>query len=269
MLFGLFVSSWFLSWPVRIIHTVHRFFAPSLDPGDEAVTLPREEGEHLTRVLRLGVGDTVSVFDGRGHEFSARVVSVERRDVRMQLVSRVDPAGEPAVALTLAQAVIKGDKMDDIVRDAVMLGVVAVQPLVTTRTESTVAALTNGNRVERWRRVALASVKQSKRAVLPDIRRPLTLESFLQDPQTAMTLMLVEPGAAGADGAESLSSLQGQPAPQDATIFVGPEGGWTEKEIAAARAHGVRLVTMGHRTLRADATPVAAISVLQFLFGDL
>jgi 16S rRNA (uracil1498-N3)-methyltransferase len=249
-----------------------------LDPGDEAVTLPRDEGEHLTRVLRLGVGDEVAVFDGRGHEFSARVVSVERRDVRVQLVSRIDPAVEPTVALTLAQAVIKGDKMDDIIRDAVMLGIAAVQPLVTSRTESTVAQLTNGNRLDRWRRVALASVKQSKRAVLPEVRRPLTLEAYLGDPPAALRLMLVEPeaGSAGEAGpageagrAEPLSALQGQPNPQDATIFVGPEGGWAEKEIDAARAHGVRLVTLGHRTLRADATPVAAISVLQFLFGDL
>jgi 16S rRNA (uracil1498-N3)-methyltransferase len=245
---------------------MHRFFAPSLDAGDEAVMLPREEAEHLRRVLRLGVGDDVSVFDGRGHEWAARVVSVVRRDVRVQLVSRVEPAIEPTVPITLAQAVIKGDKMDDIVRDAVMLGVAAVQPLVTSRAESTVAALTNGTRLDRWRRVALASVKQSRRAVLPDVRRPLTLESFLQDPQTALNLMLVEPGAGQA---EPLSALQGQPVPQDATIFVGPEGGWTEAELAAARSHGVRLVTMGHRTLRADATPVAAVSVLQFILGDL
>ena len=245
---------------------MHRFFAPALDPGDDVVALPRDEAEHLTRVLRMGVGDTVAVFDGRGHEFSARVVSAERREVRVQLVSRIDAAAEPGVALTLAQAVIKGDKMDDIVRDAVMLGVAAVQPLVTARTEATVAALTTGNRLDRWRRVALASVKQSKRAVLPDIRRPLTLESFLQDPQTALNLMLVEPGAGSA---EPLSALQGQAVPQDATIFVGPEGGWTEGELDAARARGVRLVTMGQRTLRADATPVAAISVLQFLFGVL
>lgn len=252
-----------------------------MDPGDEAVTLPRDEGEHLTRVLRMGVGDMVSVFDGRGHEYSARVTSVLRRDVSVSLVARLEPAAEPAVALTLAQAVIKGDKMDDIVRDAVMLGVAAVQPLVTARTESTVAALTKGNRVDRWQRVALASVKQSKRAVLPEVRRPLTLEAFLGDPPAALRVMLVEPGAGRAGGAgeagkaggagepEPLSALQGQPVPQDAALFVGPEGGWTEKEVAAARSHGVRLVTMGHRTLRADATPVAAISVLQFLWGDL
>jgi 16S rRNA (uracil1498-N3)-methyltransferase len=187
----------------------------------------------------------------------------------VQLIARVDAAAEPAVALTLAQAVIKGDKMDDVVRDAVMLGVAAVQPLVTSRTEATVAQLTNGTRLERWRRVALASAKQSKRAVLPDVRRPLTLESFLQDPPASLMLMLVEPGAGGGEGVESLSALRGRPVPQDATVFVGPEGGWAESELAGARAHGVRLVTIGHRTLRADATPVAAISVLQFLFGDL
>ena len=74
---------------------MHRFFAPALDPGDETVMLPREEAEHLTRVLRLGVGDTVAVFDGRGHEFLARVASAIRRDVRVQLISRVEPAAEP------------------------------------------------------------------------------------------------------------------------------------------------------------------------------
>jgi 16S rRNA (uracil1498-N3)-methyltransferase len=248
---------------------MHRFFAPSLDAGDEAVMLPRDEAEHLTRVLRLGVGDDVSVFDGRGHEWMARVTSVVRRDVRVQLVSRVDPAAEAGVALTLAQAVLKGEKMDDIVRDAVMLGAAAVQPLVTSRTETTVAALGRGGRLDRWRRVALASVKQSKRAVLPEIRRPLPLESFLHDPQPALTLMLVEPGADGADGAEPLTALQKAPTPQDATMFVGPEGGWTQEELMLARRSGLRLITLGRRTLRADATPIAAISVLQYIWGDL
>ena len=239
-----------------------------MDPGDETVALPRDEAEHLTRVLRLGVGDTVSVFDGRGHEFLARVASAVRRDVRVQLVSRVEPAAEAAVGLTLAQAVLKGDKMDEIIRDAVMLGVAAVQPIVTKRTEMTVA-LVRDTRVERWRRVALASTKQSRRAVVPEIRTPLTLEAFLEDPPGALRLMLVEPNAASPEHAESLSALQRRPAPADAVVLVGPEGGWTEEEWSAASARGVRLLTLGHRTLRADAVPIAAISVLQFVWGDL
>ena len=246
---------------------VHRFFAPTLDPGDELVALPREEGEHLTRVLRLGVGDTVAVFDGRGREFVARVASAVRRDVRLQIVSPAAAAEEPQVALTLAQAVLKTDKMDEVVRDAVMLGVSAIQPIVTKRTEGTVAALMRGARVDRWRRVALASVKQSRRAVLPEVRMPLTLETYLEEPATALRLMLVEPGASAA--VDSLSAIQKVPTPADASLLIGPEGGWTEHECASAAAHGVRLVTLGHRTLRADAVPVAAISVLQFLWGDL
>ena len=244
-----------------------RFFAPALDPGDETVVLPREEAEHLTRVLRLGPGDTVAIFDGRGQEFLAKVIAAERRDVRVQVLSRVEPAMEAAVPLTLVQAVLKADKMDDIVRDAVMLGVAAVQPIVTARTEVTVAALVRGGRVDRWKRVAIASVKQSRRAVVPDIRGPLTFESWLDEPQATATLMLVEPGAS--IQAEPLSNVREQKTPSDAAIVVGPEGGWTDAEWSAARQHGVRLVTLGHRTLRADAVPVAAISVLQFVWGDL
>ena len=243
---------------------MHRFFAPDLNPGDDTVLLPRGEAEHLTRVLRIGVGDTVSVFDGRGHEFLARVAGASRRDVRVQLLSRVEPAAEPPVPLTLAQAVLKADKMDEVVRDAVMLGVAAIQPLITKRSETTVAALMRGARRDRWTRVALASVKQSRRATLPDVRTPLTLEAYLNEPGPPLSLMFIEPGAGAS--AQTLAVLRGRQAPSEAAILVGPEGGWDEEEWTAAQARGVELVTLGHRTLRADAVPIAAISILQFLW---
>jgi 16S rRNA (uracil1498-N3)-methyltransferase len=243
---------------------VHRFFAPSLDAGDETVALPRDEAEHLTRVLRIAAGDEVAVFDGRGREYLARVIGAVRRDVRVQLLSRIDPAPELPVSVTLAQAILKGDKMDEVVRDAVMLGVAAIQPLVTRRTELTIAALLRGARLDRWRRIALASVKQSRRAVLPEIRTPLTFETYLDEPPAAMRLMLVEPGIEA--DAQSLAVLRGIAAPPDASIIVGPEGGWDEREWGAAKASGVELISLGHRTLRADAVPIAALSVLNFLW---
>jgi len=247
---------------------LHRFFAPSLDPGDDTVALPRDEAEHLTRVLRLSTGDTVAVFDGRGHEYRAQVATISgRRDVRVQLHGRVEPVAEPAVPLTIVQAILKADKMDDIVRDAVMLGAAAVHPIVSTRTEATVAAVVKGSRLDRWRRIALASVKQSGRATLPEIRLPLRFEDFLDEPAASMRVMLVEPGAAV--DAEPMAALRGAPVPADAAVLIGPEGGWTGEECATAASHGVRLLTLGHRTLRADAVPVAAISVLQFLWNDL
>jgi 16S rRNA (uracil1498-N3)-methyltransferase len=248
--------------------SVHRFFAPALDHGDETVALPRDEAEHLTRVLRLSTGDTVAVFDGRGHEYLGRVAGVTgRRDVRVQLISRVEPAAEPAVPLTLAQAVLKADKMDDIVRDAVMLGVAVIHPIVTRRTETTVAAVVKGSRLERWRRIALASVKQSGRATLPEVRLPLRFDDFLDELPAPMRLMLVEPAASA--NVESIGALRGAPRPSDAAVLVGPEGGWAEEEWTRAADRGVRLITLGHRTLRADAVPIAAICVLQFLWNDL
>src|ERR1700730_6270588 len=232
-----------------MILPVHRFFAPSLDPGDETTVLPKDEAEHLTRVLRLGVGDIVSVFDGRGREFLARVIGAARREVHLQLLSRIEAAAEPSFALTLAQAVLKADKMDDVVRDAAMLGVAAIQPLVTKRTETTIAALIRGARPERWRRGALAAVEQSGRAVRPDIRSPLTLESYLDEPQPALTLMLLEP-AAGAV-AHSLAGLRALSPPSDAAVLVGPEGGWVESEWTGGSGGGAGLGALGPPTPRA------------------
>src|SRR4029078_10572621 len=243
---------------------MHRFFAPSLDIGDETFVLPKDEGEHLRRVLRLGVGDTVSVFDGRGREFTARVTVALPRETRVQLMSRVETPPESGVPITLVQAVLKGDKMDEIVRDAVMLGVAAIQPVVTRRTEITVAALLRASRIERWRRVAVASIKQSRRALLPDVRTPLSFDNLLDEPLPSLPLMLVEPDA-HAD-VESLATLRHEPIPSDAAIWIGPEGGWDEQEWSAARQRGIRLISLGPRTLRADAVPVAILSVLSFLW---
>jgi 16S rRNA (uracil1498-N3)-methyltransferase len=252
-----------------------RFFAPSLDAGDETAVLPRDEAEHLTRVLRLGPGDTIAVFDGRGSEFLARVVSTDRRSARVQILARLEPAGEPSVSITLAQAVLKAEKMDDIVRDAVMMGIAAIQPLVTRRAETTVAALVRGARLDRWKRIAVASVKQSRRAVVPEIRMPLTFDDYLNEPRPELSMMLVEPSfEPNADGlaaarATPIAIVSGLPVPRDAAILVGPEGGWDARERAAAADRGIRLISLGSRTLRADAAPIAAIAVLQFVWGDL
>jgi len=243
---------------------MHRFFAPTLDLGDETVVLPKDEAEHLRRVLRLGVGDMVAVFDGRGHEFAARVLVALPRETRVQLMSRIEPPPEATVPITIVQAVLKGDKMDDIVRDAVMLGAAAIQPLVTRRTETTVAALLRASRVERWRRVAVASVKQSRRAVLPDIRTPLSFDNHLEESHGGLQLMLVEPGA-HAD-VQPISSLRREAVPAEVAVWIGPEGGWEEREWKSAHERGIRLISLGQRTLRADAVPVAVVSILSFLW---
>jgi 16S rRNA (uracil1498-N3)-methyltransferase len=245
---------------------VPRFYVPALQPDRRAIELPAGEAEHLTRVLRLGVGATVRVFDGRGLECEARVAHASRRDVRLDVGTRVDAAAEPRVRVTLAQAVLKGDKTDGIIRDAVMLGVAAIQPLLTARTDVPESAFATGTRLDRWRRIVISSVKQCGRAVVPDLGAPETLHACLRRGHDGLRLMLVEPGAAGAVTVEALRSLS---LVDLAQVFVGPEGGWTPAEIAMAQEAGCRLATLGKRTLRADATPLIALGVLQYLWGDL
>jgi 16S rRNA (uracil1498-N3)-methyltransferase len=239
-----------------------RFFAPEAQTSGELVTLPQEEAEHLTRVLRLGAGAAVRVFNGSGDEFESVVEAAAKGVVRVRLGNPRDPVPEARLNVTLAQAVLKGDKMDDVVRDAVMIGAAAIRPVLTARAETSAAILQKGRKQDRWERVAISAAKQCGRAVVPPILEPLTfqglIEILLDKWLSGPAFMLVEPGAA--KSAVGFSELDVEP-PKSATAVVGPEGGWTPEEIVAA-SNVCRLVTMGSRTLRADAMGLVAISAL-------
>jgi 16S rRNA (uracil1498-N3)-methyltransferase len=235
-----------------------RFFAPAASASGDLVTLPDDEAEHLTRVLRLSSGDRVRAFNGRGAEFEAIVGTTDRGGVRLQIGEPATPAPEPRITITLAQAVLKGDKMDEVVRDAVMIGVAAIQPILSARTESSVASLARGRRRQRWERIAVSSAKQCGRAVVPPILdpKPFAPEGYALLGLPSPVFMLVEP-----DAASGLSLGEIAPPTTQASIIVGPEGGWTSEEVQAVAAIG-QAITLGRRTLRADAMALVAIAAL-------
>jgi len=245
-----------------------RFHAPLIAPDNPLVELPPDEAEHLVTVLRLSAGDPVQVFDGRGHEFLARIVSTGRRTARVRLLQPLQAARELSVRVTLAPVVLKGDKVDAVVRDATMLGVARLQPIVSARAEMSAEAVRRSHRVDRWRRIALSSAKQCGRALIPTVEPPLDLQAFIETDTADLKLILAEP--AGATSVEeSLASLEARPAPGTASLLIGPEGGWTGEEIAKARQGGFVPLTLGTLTLRADAAPLVALSVLLFAWGEL
>lgn len=244
-----------------------RFYAPTLDPAALEVTLPPDEAAHLARVLRLGPGDAVAVFDGRGREFRARVARVERGAVTLALEEAVTPAAEPAVRLALVQAVLKAEAMDDVVRDATMMGVARIDPIVTGHVAVKERVATSDRAVERWRRIAVSSAKQCRRATVPAIAVPRRFDAWLRQPEDEWRLMLVEPTAW--KGGSDLETLVGRPRPASAALLVGPEGGWSAEERERAVAAGCIPVSLGSLTLRADAVPVAAVAILRFALGDL
>lgn len=243
-----------------------RFYAPLASEPGQIVALPDEEARHLARVRRLGVGAEVQVFDGRGGEWRARVESAGARGVQVRLVEAVAPVPEPRVAVTLALALLKGDRMDDALRDAVMLGVAAVRPFGAARSAvplgSAVARAAGG----RWQRVAVAAAKQSGRAVVPVVHPPVPIGEILAEAGGAR-LLLVEPAVPGP--ARRVADLAAEPPPPVATLAVGPEGGWTTGELDAARALGWQLVRLGARTLRADAVPLVALTALLAAWQEL
>ena len=247
--------------------TARRFYAPAVFAAGRVVILSDTEAHHLTSVLRLRSGDMIRVFDGRGHEFTARVDVQARHVVTAQLLESVEPAAEPRVRLTLAQSVLKGRGLDMVIRDATMLGVAAIQPILSERSNAPPAALALEGVLERWRRIAVSSAKQSGRAVVPAVAEPIRFDQLLADTIGPLRIILVEPSPQFTQN--GVRSLSDQPRPHAATLAIGPEGGWTQQELESADEHDFRHLTLGARTLRADAAPVAAISVLQFFWGDL
>lgn len=241
-----------------------RFLAPALDPASGYAALPPEEARHLTRVLRLGPGDEVAVFDGRGREFQARVEEAGRDAVRLILLAPIEPAAEPRVPLTLVQAVLKGDSMDHAVRDATMLGATAIVPVLSAHVAVKYRALESGKALDRWRRVALASAKQCRRATLPAIDEPRPFDAWLASPHEGLRLLLVEPSAPARPG--SLRDDLNQPPPARLALIVGPEGGWAAAEVEAAVSAGCVPITLGGLTLRADAAPIVALAMCRVVF---
>jgi 16S rRNA (uracil1498-N3)-methyltransferase len=244
-----------------------RFYAPDLDPSQKRVVLPGDESHHLVRVLRLSGGDRVVVFDGRGAQFIGRVERADRHAATVGLLDSMEAAPASRVPITLVQGVLKGDKMESVVRDATMAGVTRIAPVVTERSLVRIDTLSKSHARERWRRVAVSSAKQCGQARLPEIDQPLTFGEWLQQPAEETRLLLVEPSTGAGSATPLRRALEGA-RPASAACIVGPEGGWSATELRAATDAECRLVTLGSMTLRADAAGLVAVSLVSFALDD-
>jgi 16S rRNA (uracil1498-N3)-methyltransferase len=229
-----------------------RAYAPDAVEGHD-VLLPEDEGAHLTRVLRVGVGDALRVFDGRGGEFAAEVIAARRSSVCVRVAHPEESAAESPVSFVAAPALVKGDAFDEIVRDAVMMGATAVRPVITERT----VAKTRDTMTARWQRVALAATKQSGRAVLATVESPVTLDQLIAADASAARFAFVEPSA---------DVLVTDPVtiapPASALVLTGPEGGWSPAELQMFKERALTFVRIGRRTITAERATLAALAVL-------
>jgi 16S rRNA (uracil1498-N3)-methyltransferase len=234
----------------------------------QRVNLPPGAAAHLTRVLRLGRGDALTVFNGQGGEYPAEIVAVNGGQVTIALGEHRALERESPLAITLAQGISRGERMDLVLQKATELGVAQLVPLLTERSVVRLDALKSQRKLNHWRAIAVAACEQSGRNHLPQIAAPVALADFLRAAREApehdggLTRVLLSP-----DAARGIEQIEARPSAL--TVLIGPEGGFTEEEQAQALAGGFAAVRFGPRVLRTETAAIAALALLQGRFGDL
>ncbi|MEX2534743.1 MAG: RsmE family RNA methyltransferase [Trueperaceae bacterium] len=229
----------------------HRIHIPRLAPG--AVYVIGPDALHLTQVLRVTPGSTVRAFDGNGNEADGIVVAVESGRVLVELDKVREGGLEATIAVTIAVALLKGDKLSDVVRHCTELGAKEFAPILAKRRD--VPGL-SGNKLDRLRRVAREAAKQCGRAVVPEVFEPVDLAAL----QWSGIALVAHPHAQG-----SLADTQREAASkahEAITIITGPEGGFTQEEVGELESRGALGVRLGARVLRAETAPVALLAAL-------
>lgn len=253
--------------------TRRRFLATPAEfaPDGSRVTLDGDEARHLRDVLRLGRGDEVFVFDGEGREFRCTVDEAGRNHATLTVNAEVKPSHpESTLQLTLAVALLKGEKFDMVVQKATELGATRIMPVVTKLADVRLRDERDGaRRVARFRRIAIEACKQSGRARVPEIREPAQFHALITSKTTGeqeewRAMFSERDGTSLSDVIDAFEAR-----PTSVTALIGSEGGWTDEEIASATDAGWSVITLGGRTLRAETAAITVTALLQHLFGDL
>ena len=235
------------------------YVPPESISGSHAV-LRGDPARHLVTVLRKKTGDDIVLFDGEGTEYDATIERIDR-DVVAAAVRRKrvrSHAARPAVALF--SAVPKGRRFDLIIEHATELGADTIVPLMTDRTVVRMDVGSVDNKVERWRRIAVAAAEQCRRATLPQVTPPLSFsEAVEQLPQSAFSILARSVGPQPPIH-EILEEIDA--AHNEIRIFIGPEGGFTPQEVALGQDAGARLASLGENILRTETAAIASLAVI-------
>lgn len=239
----------------------HRIYTSQpLQPG-VAVILEESPARHLTQVLRLKAGAEITLFNGDGHDYSARLHEVSRRTTSARVDRRLEPAEAPApLRIHLAIGISKGERMDFAIQKAVELGVADITPLLTERCQVRLPGERREKRLQHWQQVIIAACEQSGRRRIPNCNPVLKLDQWLtsQTPESGILL--------DHRGEQALRELE--PPKGEVTLLIGPEGGLSADERTRAAAAGFTGVRLGPRVLRTETAPLAAIAAIQTLWGD-
>jgi len=237
-----------------------RFYCQPITKGLKKIILSGDTAHHLTKVLRFKEGDKLSVFDGTGFEWDAEILVKKRKAVEIQLIKKHKPIAESPLNITLLQSVSRSQRMDLAIQKATELGVSRIIPIITNNSVVQLNSRNTPKKMDHWKNVIVNAAEQSGRVKLPSIEKPAQLnKELLSLYKTELSLFL------DTTGSEELKTKQ----IKNATVAIGPEGGFTESEKYMAQQTGYRTIRTGPRLLRTETAPIMIISILQYLYGDL
>ena len=242
----------------------NRFYIEPASTGLAKVEISGEEHHHLARVKRMTAGQEVVLLDGKGLSARAVIDKVHRDYTELTILERAS-AAEPALRIVAAMAVFKPQRMDWAVEKACELGVWSVRPFIAARSPQGAARDLDANaaRLERWRRIAVSASKQSGRIFIPVVNPVVEFEEMIFAATTEVRLLIHEHGTT-----EDLDAALAGAASQEVLAAFGPEGGFTDQEVAAAVKAGFTIAGLGPRVLRAETAIVAGIAIISNKLGE-
>ncbi|OGQ80302.1 MAG: hypothetical protein A3F90_10690 [Deltaproteobacteria bacterium RIFCSPLOWO2_12_FULL_60_19] len=243
-----------------------RFFVFRENLRGETATVTGQELDHIRKVLRLAPGDPVTLFDDSGWEHEGVIRSYAARSGEIAILKSFQPERESPLRVTLAQALGKGEKMEWVVEKATELGVAQIAPFVSSRTVPRLDRAGSEKRRARWQKIALSATKQSGRTKVPEILEITDFPTLVRHAWPCALKLLCWEG----ESQLNLTQLHREtPSVESLLLAIGPEGGLSPDEVAEATRNGFKSVGLGKRILRTETAALAALSLAQFLWGDM
>ncbi|MBR6511605.1 MAG: 16S rRNA (uracil(1498)-N(3))-methyltransferase [Phascolarctobacterium sp.] len=242
---------------------MHRFFIPQL--YNEEMTITGVDAKHIGKVLRMQPGDKLQIVSDDGVSALAEVAAITESTVTVRCLEKLAESHEPAVKITLAQGLAKGEKMDFIIQKAVELGAYSIVPVAMEHSVVRLDGFKADKKVERWQKIAEAAAKQSKRDIIPQVQDVQTMKEMLANNDCKTKIIAYE----CEDRMSLKTALREAGQMEDLLLIIGPEGGISEGELVKAREAGAVPVSLGRRILRAETAGLVAMSAIFYETGDL
>ncbi len=250
---------------------VTRVYVEAPLASGQRMTLSEQASGHLLRVLRASAGDACVLFNGDGYDYDARIVATGKRSAEVDILDRRMLNNESRLRITLLQSLARGEKMDWILQKATELGVVAFVPVTSERSEIKLSGDRIDKRLAHWQGVVVSACGQSGRAIVPTISAPAMLDHALRSLSAGTKRLMLDPlaGSGLQPHGDALHAEQPDDGPGEIILAIGPEGGWSTKDIQALHAASFQAVRLGPRVLRTETAGIAAIAALQAIYGDM